>query len=212
MATATGRYLPLVFGFVVLALLGLGCLERAKGTSRTEPTLSKQAIVSLAGRSITTAGMPEPPLRKDSTRAERKEYLSAAQGALEQLKTVGAARSDNMPRSAKLMLDDQSEQVLAISRLLAVELADAIDRSDPRRALSAIQIASDYAKFVSSRSVPDRLASAAIADNLAVGVKSVAAQLDTDLADTLVKELSKLEAQHGDLERVLMGDANRIDD
>src|SRR5688500_18957154 len=137
MASASSRFLPHFVGIIVIALLGLGCLERAKGTARSEPTLSKQAIVTLAAQSLTASGMPEPPLRNESTRAERKEYLAATQGALEQLRKVGSAKSEQRDPSARLLLDDRTEQILAVSRLLAVELADSIDRSDARRALAA---------------------------------------------------------------------------
>lgn len=212
MASASGRFLPHLVGIIVLAILGLGCLERAKGTARAELAFTKQAIVALAAQSLTSSGMPEPPLRRDSTRAERKEYLTATQGALEQLKKIGVARSENRARSAKLLLEDRTEQVLAISRLLAVELADAIDRSDIPRAVATIRTASEYVAFVSERSVPDWLASATIADTLAVGVKSVAAQLDSEVADAIAGEVTELEARKAEPSVVLMADARRIEE
>ena len=212
MASAAGRYLPHLVGIVILALLGLGCLERAKGTERTEPALSKQAIVALVSQSLTASGMPEPPLRKEATRAERKEYLAATQGALDELKKLGTAKSENRPRSAQLLLDDRTEQILAISRLIAVELADAIDRSDANRAVAAIRLASNYVAFVSQRSVPDWLASAGIADTLAVAVKSVSDQLDSEMADVLTTELIRLEGAAADPGDVLLADATRMDE
>jgi hypothetical protein len=211
MASASGRFLPHFVGIIVLALLGLGCLERAKGTARAEPALTKQAVVALVAQSLTSSGMPEPPLRKDSTRADRKEYLSATQGALEQLRKIGLAPSENRQPSAELLLEDRTEQVLAISRLLAVELADAIDRSDKVRARATVRTAADYGAFVSDRSVPDWLASASIADTLAVGVKSVATQLDSDMADAVAEELARLEAGKTEPSAVLLADARRIE-
>jgi hypothetical protein len=212
MASAAGRYLPHLVGIVILALLGLGCLERAKGTERSEPALSKQAIVALVSQSLTASGMPEPPLRKEATRAERKEYLAATQGALDELKKLGTAKTENRPRSAQLLLDDRTEQILAISRLIAVELADAIDRSDANRAVAAIRLASDYASFVSQRSVPDWLASAGISDTLAIAAKSVSSQLDSEMAGLLATELGKLESADADPDDVLLADATRMDE
>ncbi|MEO7454252.1 MAG: hypothetical protein ABIV13_05765 [Fimbriimonadales bacterium] len=210
MASAQRRFLPLLLGFIVLALLAVGCLQRSRSVAPSEPTLSKQAIVTLAARSISSAGMPEPPLRRDSTRADRKEYLAASQGALDQIRKLAVAKDENRHRPAKLSLDSQNEQILAISRMLAVELADSIDRSDPGRALQAIRTASAYARFVSQRSVPDWLASAGVADALAVGVKSVAGQIDSEMAETLTTELTGLEAARVDPSNVLAYDSKRI--
>lgn len=212
MASASRSYLPLLLGLLALALLGAGCAERARGSAKsTEPTLSKQAIVALVSQSIASSGLPEPPLRRDSTRTQRKEYLAAIQPALDLLKQVGRAKSENRPKTARLLLDDNTEQVLAISRMLAVEIADAIDRSDTDRTMAAIATASNYVDFVASRSVPDWLASATVADMLAVGVKSVSEQIDPEMADRIALEISKLEAKAANPAEVLRADSLRIE-
>ena len=208
---ALSRYLPLLFATLVLGLWSAGCFDRARGNSLpTESTLSKQAIVALVAQSLSSSGMPEPPLRRESTRTERKEYLSASEQALAQLSRIGGAKADDPLPTAKLLLPESNLQVLTISKMLAVELADSIDRSDAPRAIRTIQIADDYVEFLASRSVPDWLASAAVADTLAVAVKSVADQLDEEMATSMATELAKIERAEADPAMVLKRDAKRI--
>jgi hypothetical protein len=211
MASASRRYLPLLIGFLVLALWGSGCFERATGkTIASEPPLSKQAIIVLVARNLTLSGTPEPPLSKESTRAERGAYLEATEAALDQLALIGSARSDRPSSTPKLLLDDQSAQTLAISKLLAVELADAIDRADVKRAVETLHIADDFARAISARSVPDWSLSATVADSLANGVKSVSSQFDAEMADHLIAEIHEIGTAKVEPTRVLELDSRRI--
>ena len=123
---------------------------------------------------------------------------------------IGGAKADDPLPTAKLLLPESNLQVLTISKMLAVELADSIDRSDAPRAIRTIQIADDYVEFLASRSVPDWLASAAVADTLAVAVKSVADQLDEEMATSMATELAKIERAEADPAMVLKRDAKRI--
>ncbi len=205
------RYVTALLGIAAIALSGAGCLSRAGGEPyKSEPVLTKQALASLVAHSLGSAGVPEPPLARDATRAMRKEYLASAEDALLQLAKLPKAPTDRPSASSRLLLEDQSAQLLEISKLLAVELADAIDRVDPQRADDTLRLAIAYADSVATRSVPDWTASGAVADTLALGIKSVADQLDEEVVERLTRVLADLETRPPAPELVLASDSRRI--
>jgi len=172
--------------------------------------LTKQALASLTAQAVGSSGVPEPPLSRDSTREMRKEYLAATEEALASLAKLPKAPMEKSAQSAKLLLEDQSEQLLQISKLLAVELADAVDRAEPQRADDTLRLAIAYADSVAARSIPDWTASGAVADTLALGIKSVAGQLDEEMVERLTRVLADLETRPPLPESVLASDSRRI--
>jgi hypothetical protein len=109
-----------------------------------------------------------------------------------------------------LLPEDNTHEILLISKMLAVEFADAIDRSQPGRAAGAVQLAFDYADSVSRRSVPDWTASGAVADTLALGIRSVHEQLDEKTAEELLLKIAALEKSAPNPNISLVSDAKRI--
>lgn len=203
--------MPALFGITAIALCASGCLSRAGGEPmRTEPVFTKQALAILVAQSLGASGVPEPPLARDSTRAMRKQYLTSAEEALENLARLPKAPHEYPKPSKQLLLPDQSAQILQISKLLAVELADAIDRADAQRADDTLRLAIAYADSVAVRSIPDWTASGAIADTLSQGIKSVAGQLDEEIVDRLGRVLDDLEKRPPSAQSVLASDSRRI--
>jgi len=200
-----------LLGIAVLALNSGGCFSPAGSKPLADrPPTTKQSLAALAAQSLGSAGVPEPPLAHDATRLTRGEFLAATEVAFANLAKLPHAPVEEPEESNKLLLEDQTSQVLQISKLLAVELADAIDRAEPQRAGDTLRLAVAYADFVATRSVPDWTASGAVADTLALGIKSVSSQLDEDLVDRLVKVLQDLEKQSPQPESVLVSDSRRI--
>jgi hypothetical protein len=200
--------------FVTAAILmaGIsGCFDRASGRPmRGNPPLDQAALSVLVADALNSSGVPDPPLRKTSTRAERRDYLASTEGALRDLAKLPHARLATSNAGNRLLPEDNTSNVLSISKLLGVELADSIDRSQPERAERAIRLAFAYADSISTRSVPDWVASGAVADTLALAVASVTDQMDEELAERLVLVTESLEKTPPNPDRVLMSDANRI--
>ncbi len=175
-----------------------------------DPLLSREAIAALANASLQASGTPEPPLSAAATRASRRAYLDATEAALSSLARLPDAEQEKRSPTASLLLEDQSSRVLTISKLLAVELADSIDRSDAARAERTLRLAVAYADSVAVRSIPDWTASGAVSDTLAMGIRSVEPQLDDDLAGKLGDVLESLVNSGPNEDLVLAADAKRI--
>lgn len=210
-AHASRRLLLAMLGLAALAICLAGCMGRAgSATLKGDPLLSREAISTLVNASLQASGTPEPPLSAEATRTARREYLNATEAALTSLARLPEAKQEKRPSTARLLLEDQSSRVLTISKLLAVELADSIDRSDAPRAERTLRLAVAYADSVAIRSIPDWTASGAVADTLALGIRSVEPQLDDDLAGQLSAVLESLIKSAPNEDLVLAADAKRI--
>lgn len=185
--------------------------EQGDAAGSAVPSLSQQALAALVDKALKTPGIPEPPLRHEATRAEREAYLEATEPALELLAQIPRAKRDSPEKTSRLLLEDQSAQILAVSRMLAVELADAIDREDLIRAENAVKLAVGYADSVSQRSIPDWVGSGAVADSLSLGVQSVGNRLTDPMEVRLLETLRKLEEDGPNGELVRKSDAARVE-
>lgn len=129
------------------------------------------------------------PLSRQSTRPEREAYLQSADAALKALLALPDAKVDSLPPTR--VTRDTLEQV---SGLLAVELADAIDRDQSERVSRAIRAAYAYADYWSAAGVTVWVLTAAMPERLAAGVRSVAGQVDADLVETVTETLEAISA------------------
>lgn len=76
--------------------------------------------------------------------------------------------------------------------LFAVELADAIDRDEPQRASRALAAAFAYSDEIASRSVSQWVRANGLADRLCVGIRSVAEQVEDQIAEQIEATLKDI--------------------
>ena len=136
---------------------------------------------------------------------EREAYLQSAQTALKALLDLPDAKPSSPPSTP---LDrDTFEQA---SVLLSIEVADAIDRNQPERLSRAIRAAYAYTDYWSTAGVASWVFAAAMPERLAAGVRSVAAQVDTNLVEFAMKTLDTLTTNPPDPKIAIEGTRRRI--
>src|SRR5207253_3099260 len=152
----------------------------------------------------------EPPLSPKSTRTQRQEYLLATEEALSNLRKLTSAPAARVVISPSLLPENRGDEILAISRLLAVDLADAIDRSNPGRAEATLRVAMRYADMVSCESVSSWVTAGAVSDSLAQGIKSVGRQLDSKMTDTLRRVIDEVDKKPPNSSKAIEGTMARM--
>lgn len=175
----------------MLCAFVIGCNHEPPTSAEPAPEAPPpaSALIEQAHQALAlTVGTPLP-LSRESTRREREAYLQSAAMALKALLALPAAERDD-PSSSRVT----RETLEQVSGLLAVELADAVDRDQPDRIASAIQAAYAYADYWSATGVTFWVLASAMPERLAAGVHSVAAQVDADVAETVTRTLDAISA------------------
>jgi len=185
----------------ILGALWMGCNPNKPSPSDTADHPSQEPpsnfartaneLVNEALRSLQVSGIPEPPLGRRATREERTEFLLATKKCLEALLMLPQAKPGTFNPPPNLVPPNRTEEILVLSRVLAVELADAIDRNDAKRAVTALRAAFHYADYVASESIASALAASAITDILISGVKTVSSQLDASMTERLLNTIEE---------------------
>ncbi|MBA3726806.1 MAG: hypothetical protein H0W86_10225, partial [Armatimonadetes bacterium] len=193
-----------LFAAFLIALFSVGACRREE-VARARPLSDKLQVgkvvsnqpdlLASALEALRYPGIPEAPLSSTSTRQQRSDYLIATEAAMAHLIKLPGTRGGLMAHGPALIGPDRTTEILSVSRLLAVNLADAIDRSDPVRAEQILRIAFVYADAMSRQSIEEWLASGAVADTLAQGIKSVGTQLDSAMSDRLRGVIKELEGK-----------------
>jgi hypothetical protein len=163
--------------------------DTPRPTKMIERTMDALINEAIAAQQV--AGIPEPPLNRDATREDREKYLLASQKSIEALRNLLDAKKLEHKIGEDISPINRREEIATISKILAVELADSIDRSDDDRVKQAIRIAYTYADFVSEESIDAFLASAMITDHLMQGIRTVAKQIDSNILDILMEETER---------------------
>lgn len=188
----------LYFAFLVFIFMSVSCKKEEPASRSDIPRPTKMvertmdALINEAIAAQQVAGIPEPPLARDATREDREKYLLASQKSIEALRHLLGAKKPEHRIGEDISPINRKEEIATISKILAVELADSIDRSDDDRVKQTIRIAYTYADFISEESIDAFLASAMITDHLMLGVRTVAKQIDSNILDILMEETEKL--------------------
>lgn len=188
-----------------LAALSVGCrepqprIERTTGPPTAQPSVVKSAkeAISHAIASLQVAGIPDPPLRPGVTRTDRERYLLATAKAVEAMRFFENYEGDPEPAGPALMAPNRTEEVAALAPVLAVELADSIDRSDPKRAATALKAALNYADYVARESVAGGVTAGTVADFLTMAVRTTVKQIDPQMNEVLRETLAPFLARNG---------------
>lgn len=198
-------------------ILAAGCREPIASSKEAavlqpapEVMRSGGELVAAAAAALKVSGIPEPPLAAESTRQQRQEYLVATEEALSTLRKLPAAGPDAPAVGDTLIPHDRTSEVLALGKLLAVELADAIDRSDAKRTEDALRLAFIYSDSLYKDSIAAACAGASVADSLVLGLKSVAGQLDSPLTTKLIETLDSIERHPPQPSAAIAESQNRI--
>ncbi|MGI8922803.1 MAG: hypothetical protein ACR2HJ_01980 [Fimbriimonadales bacterium] len=208
-----------LFAALLIALLFVGAC-RQEEVARTRPLSDKLQVGKVVSNrpdllastleALRYPGIPEAPLSSTSTRQQRSDYLIATEAAMAHLLKLPGARGSLMAHGPALIGPDRTAEILSVSRLLAVNLADAIDRNDPARAEQILRTAFVYGDAMSRQSIEEWLASGAVADTLAQGIKSVGSQLDSLMSDRLRGVIKELEGKGPSHTAVLSATAGRL--
>jgi len=189
-----------VFLGALLAVVA-GCGDKAPPPAPAplpEVELFSDQLVTKAMESLKLSAVPEAPLSPTSTRQERAEYLLATEDARKCFAKLMLAPVPEPEQQRTLLSRDRTDEILSVSRVLGVQMADAIDRGDAESAKKALFIGFRYADLVGRYSVGDWVSSGAIADGLCQGIKSVAEQLDEKTASALRQAVEDLNAKAPD--------------
>lgn len=165
----------------------------------------KEALEALQG-----GGIPPAPLSIQATRQERKDYLLAVERASRALEGLLGVQDDPLVLPSTLIPPQRAEEVLLLGRVLAVELADAIDGGDASRASRVLMIAYRYADFNARGSVSSALCSEGITEVLAQGLASVRNQLDAEIARQLVETIDRLLQEPYPIDDVISHELERV--
>lgn len=211
------RVLTVTFLFFVLAV-ALGCRQtqvRTERASAPSPPVvpspaSPQDAIAAALHALQVPGIPEPPLKPGVTRAEREAYLLATSKAVEAMRSFATFDSAPKPAAPTLAAPNRTEEVAALAPVLAVELADAIDRSDPARASSAIRAALSYADYVTMESVSGGLTAGTVADYLANAIRTTPKQIDATMYNTLSEWIDEFKNRRNVANASLQAEISRL--
>lgn len=186
--------------FFVLAALSLallpGCRKdttagaQPKPNAVEAPTPQRTAaeLIRAAHNALAVApGMPAP-LSLTSARKDRQEYLQGMEQPLALLLDLPNSEGREQPFEDEVP-PDLFERC---ADLFAVELADAIDRDQPDRASQALVAAFAYADRIGTRSVSQWVRANGLADRLCVGIRSVAPQVDEQMAQQINETLRQI--------------------
>jgi hypothetical protein len=181
----------LCLGVSMLSALVISCDRDPHGGAKPPPAAPTpaSAVIEQAHQALALAAGRPLPLSRASTRREREEYLQSAAAALKALLSLPSAERDKPPPNS--VTRETLEQV---SGLLAVELADAVDRDHPDRVAGAIRAAYAYADYLSTSGVTAWVLTSAVPERLAAGVRSVAHQVDADVVETVNRTLDAISA------------------
>lgn len=201
-----------------MLLIG-GCNNSAPvepGTRRGKMMLGvmtprKADLIERAAKALEVPGVPDAPLSVTSTRDQRAAYLVATEEAYGALLKLDEAPGSPGLAAPQLIQSIDTNKVLLVSRMLAVNLADAIDRSDQARAELSVKTAIAYADTLAGSSIAEWLVSGTVADSLAQGIKSVGNQLDQPMANGLRSIIDKLQAAGPSEEAVIDDSIDRIE-
>lgn len=205
-----------IFAMVGGALLGGFACEGERpppapsASSPVPPPATPSEYVQEALSVLQSGGIPPAPLGAEATRQERKDYLLAverASRALEGLLRVQGSREVPPP---SLIPPARTEEVLALGRVLAVELADAVDGGDRERASQVLRMAYRYTDFAGSESIASALCAEGVTEVLAQGLYSVRKQMDGELARQLVEVINDLLQQPYPIEEVISHELERV--
>jgi hypothetical protein len=117
---------------------------------------------------------------------------------------------DPEPAGPALMAPNRTEEVASLSPVLAVELADSIDRSDPKRAATALQAALNYADYVARESVAGGVTAGTVADFLTMAIRTTAKQIDPQMNQALRETLAPFVAREGIGAQARKAEATRL--
>lgn len=195
-----------------LAVFAIGCGKEAPPPAAPPPVveLSSDQLIAKALDGLKVPGVPDAPLSTTATRQERGEYLLATEAPRKSLEELLIAPVPNLQPSNTLLSADRTDEILAFSRILGVQIADAVDRGNADDAKKAFFIGFRYADLVSRTSVGDWVASGAVADGLCQGIKSAAKQLDSKTAAALRQAVEDLNAKAPDPGGTILETVNRI--
>ncbi|MCH8274505.1 MAG: hypothetical protein IH851_06930 [Armatimonadetes bacterium] len=209
----SARWALLAAASVVAGCTGSGPSPASGDGSENEepPTLAAAELLPQVLAALQVSGIPPAPLGIEATRSEREEYLLAVEKAVGLLAKLEDS-DDLRPSPDPVMAPPfRGDEVMTVGRVLAVELADAIDRSDPERAAAALRAAFRYADFAAGESVAAALSAEGVAETLALGLRSVGRQLDTELTERLTAALHELESAPPVFSTTLQNEIERLD-
>jgi hypothetical protein len=173
-------------------------------------TPRKTDLIERAAKALEVPGVPDAPLSATSTRDQRAAYLVATEEAYSSLLKLSHAPGSPGVAAPQLVETIDTNKVLLVSRMLAVNLADAIDRSDQARAELSVKTAIAYADTLAGSSISEWLVSGTVADSLAQGIKSVGAQLDQPMATRLRATIDELQSAGPSEEAVIDDSIDRF--
>lgn len=173
-------------------------------------TRTANELVNEALQSLQVSGIPEPPLNVKSTREDRTEFLLATKKCLHALLMLPQAQPGTINPPPNLVPPNRTEEILVLSKVLAVELADAIDRNDATRSAAALRAAFHYADHVASESIASALAASAITDVLISGVKTVSPQLDASMTEHLLNTIEEAANSPAPIENTFQNEKARL--
>lgn len=191
----------------MLCALAIGCSRDPSAGAKPPPAAPPpaSALIEQAHQALAlTVGTPLP-LSRESTRRDREAYLQTAEIALKALLSLPSAERDKPPPNR--VTPEALEQA---SGLLAVELADAVDRDEPGRVARAIRAAYSYADYWSTTGVTAWVLASAVPERLAAGVRSVAAQVDADVVETVTRTLDAISVAPPDAKTAIEATRARI--
>lgn len=189
-------------------MIFVGCDRESPIAAEPSPPpspLPASELIERAHQALALSVGTPPPLSQESTRPEREAYLQSAEAALKALLALPDAKLDREPPTR--VSRDTLEQV---SELLAVELADAIDRDQPERVSRAIQAAYAYTDYWSSSGITVWVLASAMPERLAMGVRSVASQVDANLIATVSETLDTISSNPPDPKPAIQATHQRI--
>lgn len=146
---------------------------------------SPSDAIAAALHALQVPGIPEPPVKPGATRADREAYLFATSKAVEAMRAFAGFDAAPAPAAPSLAAPNRTEEVAALAPVLAIELADAIDRSDPGRASSALRAALSYADYVTMESVSGGVTAGTVADYLTMAISTTPKQIDATMYEAL---------------------------
>ncbi len=182
-----------------------GCNDTAQRTDRTmgappaaaPAPAGPQDAIAAALQSLQVAGIPEAPLKPGVTRSDRERYLLATAKAVEALRFFGKFDGTPPPPPLALGAPNRTEEVAALAPVFAVELADAIDRSDPARAANVLRSALSYGDYVAAESVAGGITAGTVADYLTMAIRTTSKQIDQSMNEALRQSLAPFAARTG---------------
>ncbi len=199
------------------ALFGGFACERVRAPSPEPQVLSPSTPPPTASECLQEAlsalqsgGIPPPPLAPNATRQDRRDYLLAVERVSQSLENLLGVQGAREVPSPSLVPPLRMEEVLALGRVCAVELADAVDAGDAQRASRVLRIAYRYADFTATESVASALCSEGITEVLVQGLSSVRNQMDGELARQLVETVDDLLQQPYPLNEVITHELERL--